>query len=256
MIAEAAELDDRGFVVDFRELDDVKQWIDATLDHRHLNDVMEGQPSAEAIARLVHDWCTANLPAPVAEGRRRAGVGDAEGVRRVPPRVTATTERPTPLVVSEVFGPTVPGRGPEPRAAGRLPPPRPLQPDCTWCDTPVHLGLGPVRPGRGAHGAGRRRRRRRGRGDGRRPGRGHRRRAAAATAPPRAVPRGGRGERAGRWRSRPTAPSLPRRRSPRWWRSSTCRPSWPTAAWRPRAIVPAALAALRQPPARRRSSSS
>ena len=40
-----------------RELDPVKRWIDATLDHRHLNDVMEGQPSAEAIARLVHEWC-------------------------------------------------------------------------------------------------------------------------------------------------------------------------------------------------------
>lgn len=66
VLAEAPELDERGFVVDFRELDDVKRWIDATLDHRHLNDVMEGQPSAEAIARLVHDWCRAELPAAVA----------------------------------------------------------------------------------------------------------------------------------------------------------------------------------------------
>jgi 6-pyruvoyltetrahydropterin/6-carboxytetrahydropterin synthase len=65
VIAEAAELDARGFVVDFRELDDVKRWIDDTLDHRHLNDVMEGQPSAEAIARLVCEWCTANLPSSV-----------------------------------------------------------------------------------------------------------------------------------------------------------------------------------------------
>jgi 6-pyruvoyltetrahydropterin/6-carboxytetrahydropterin synthase len=62
VLAEAAELDERGFVVDFRELDDVKRWIDATLDHRHLNDVMEGQPSAEAIARLVYEWCRACLP--------------------------------------------------------------------------------------------------------------------------------------------------------------------------------------------------
>ena len=53
MIAESDDLDERGFVVDFRELDPVKRWIDDTLDHRHLNDVMEGQPSAEAIARLV-----------------------------------------------------------------------------------------------------------------------------------------------------------------------------------------------------------
>jgi 6-pyruvoyltetrahydropterin/6-carboxytetrahydropterin synthase len=66
VIAEASELDERGFVVDFRELDDVKAWVDATLDHRHLNDVMEGQPSAEAVARLVYEWSTANLPSTVA----------------------------------------------------------------------------------------------------------------------------------------------------------------------------------------------
>jgi 6-pyruvoyltetrahydropterin/6-carboxytetrahydropterin synthase len=67
VIAEAPDLDQRGFVVDFRELDDVKAWVDATLDHRHLNDVMEGQPSAEAIARLVFEWSTANLPPAVGD---------------------------------------------------------------------------------------------------------------------------------------------------------------------------------------------
>ena len=66
VIAAAPELDERGFVVDFRELDLVKDWVDATLDHRHLNDVMAGQPSAEAIAKLICDWCRAELPPPVA----------------------------------------------------------------------------------------------------------------------------------------------------------------------------------------------
>lgn len=66
VVAEADRLDERGFVVDFAELDPVKGWIDATLDHRHLNDVLEGQPSAEAIARLTFEWCRANLPPPVA----------------------------------------------------------------------------------------------------------------------------------------------------------------------------------------------
>jgi 6-pyruvoyltetrahydropterin/6-carboxytetrahydropterin synthase len=66
VIAESHELDHRGFVVDFRELDEVKRWVDDTLDHRHLNDVMEGQPSAEAVARLVFEWSTANLPEGVA----------------------------------------------------------------------------------------------------------------------------------------------------------------------------------------------
>ncbi|MBA2279721.1 MAG: 6-carboxytetrahydropterin synthase [Actinomycetota bacterium] len=67
VLAAAPELDERGFVVDFRELDGVKAHIDATLDHRHLNDVLDGQPSAEAIARHLYDWCKANLPVPVAE---------------------------------------------------------------------------------------------------------------------------------------------------------------------------------------------
>jgi 6-pyruvoyltetrahydropterin/6-carboxytetrahydropterin synthase len=66
IMAEAAELDRRGFVVDFRELGDVKRWLDATLDHRHLNDIIEGQPSAEAIARFVYEWCRSQLPEPVA----------------------------------------------------------------------------------------------------------------------------------------------------------------------------------------------
>lgn len=66
VLVESEALDARGFVVDFRELDPVKAWIDATLDHRHLNDVLEGQPSAEAIARHVHEWCERELPFGVA----------------------------------------------------------------------------------------------------------------------------------------------------------------------------------------------
>ena len=69
VIAAAEALDHRGFVVDFKELDLVKDWVDATLDHRHLNDVMEGQPSAEAIARHVWAWCDRELPFAVAAVR-------------------------------------------------------------------------------------------------------------------------------------------------------------------------------------------
>lgn len=66
VLVEADTLDARGFVVDFRELDPVKRWIDEVLDHRHLNDVLEGQPSAEAIARCVFEWCERQLPFDVA----------------------------------------------------------------------------------------------------------------------------------------------------------------------------------------------
>lgn len=39
-----------GFVVDYGELAFFKGWIDQTLDHRHLNDVMDGNPTAENLA--------------------------------------------------------------------------------------------------------------------------------------------------------------------------------------------------------------
>lgn len=69
ILVESDALDERGFVVDFRDLDPVKRWIDETLDHRHLNDLLEGQPSAEAIARYVHAWCSTALPFDVAAVR-------------------------------------------------------------------------------------------------------------------------------------------------------------------------------------------
>ncbi len=37
---QSASLDDTGFVRDFHELAALKQFIDGTLDHKHLNDVL------------------------------------------------------------------------------------------------------------------------------------------------------------------------------------------------------------------------
>ena len=66
VVAEAAELDACGFVVDYRSFDELKDHIDADLDHRHLNDVLNGPPSAEFLARELHDWCVSRLSEPVA----------------------------------------------------------------------------------------------------------------------------------------------------------------------------------------------
>jgi 6-pyruvoyltetrahydropterin/6-carboxytetrahydropterin synthase len=61
-------LDERGFVRDFGELAPFREMIDETLDHRHLNDVLltdDGsvlQPSAENIARWLHDWAKERWP--------------------------------------------------------------------------------------------------------------------------------------------------------------------------------------------------
>jgi len=50
-------LDDTGFVLDYGELSQIKEWIDLRLEHRHLNEVMLGQPSAENIAKWIyHTW--------------------------------------------------------------------------------------------------------------------------------------------------------------------------------------------------------
>lgn len=40
-----------GFVVDYRDLDSFKQAVVDTLDHRHLNDIIPDNPTAENLAR-------------------------------------------------------------------------------------------------------------------------------------------------------------------------------------------------------------
>lgn len=64
-VLEAGLLDPRGFVVDYRELDVVKRWIDEFLDHRHLNEAVGAvgafgrafEPTAELLAEaLFRKW--------------------------------------------------------------------------------------------------------------------------------------------------------------------------------------------------------
>lgn len=47
----AEKLNEIGFVVDYRELDVIKEFIDTTLDHRNLNEVFPFNPTAENIAQ-------------------------------------------------------------------------------------------------------------------------------------------------------------------------------------------------------------
>jgi 6-pyruvoyltetrahydropterin/6-carboxytetrahydropterin synthase len=55
VICAAAALDHRSMVVDYFDLDPAKQLIDATVDHRHLNDVLPGEPTAEHLAQWLYD---------------------------------------------------------------------------------------------------------------------------------------------------------------------------------------------------------
>jgi len=52
-----------GFVRDYRDLDSLKLYIDDTLDHRHLNDVLgDDRVTSEKIAKFIYDWCVERWP--------------------------------------------------------------------------------------------------------------------------------------------------------------------------------------------------
>lgn len=54
---ESDTLTEEGFVLDYRDLDYIKTWIDSTFDHRNINDVIEGESTAENMARLILVFC-------------------------------------------------------------------------------------------------------------------------------------------------------------------------------------------------------
>ena len=56
-------LDQYGFVRDYLELKAFKDYIDDTLDHRHLNEVLGDEcTTAERLARHLYDWARARWP--------------------------------------------------------------------------------------------------------------------------------------------------------------------------------------------------
>ncbi|MEZ5814442.1 MAG: 6-carboxytetrahydropterin synthase QueD [Alphaproteobacteria bacterium] len=60
---QSATLNETGFVRDYRELDELKTYIDEKVDHRHLNDVLgKDNTTAELIARHFYDWCKSRWP--------------------------------------------------------------------------------------------------------------------------------------------------------------------------------------------------
>lgn len=44
-----------GFIVDYREMEPFKKWLDETFDHRHLNDIVDFNPTAEAMCKYLFD---------------------------------------------------------------------------------------------------------------------------------------------------------------------------------------------------------
>jgi len=59
----SATLNETGFVIDYRELSEFKDYIDNNLDHRHLNDVLgEDDTTAERIANHLYHWAKVKWP--------------------------------------------------------------------------------------------------------------------------------------------------------------------------------------------------
>jgi len=59
---QSATLGEEGFVVDYRKLNLIKDFIDEHLDHRHLNDVMTEPTTAENIAKYIFELFNKTYP--------------------------------------------------------------------------------------------------------------------------------------------------------------------------------------------------
>lgn len=63
VVLQGASLNEVGFVRDYRDLDDFKQFLDRTVDHRHLNEVMgHDRTTAEELARWFFTWSRERWP--------------------------------------------------------------------------------------------------------------------------------------------------------------------------------------------------
>jgi 6-pyruvoyltetrahydropterin/6-carboxytetrahydropterin synthase len=61
LVLSSEDLDSSGFVIDYRRLDPFRCLLERRFDHRHLNDVLGGQPSEEHVAHWLFRWCLGNL---------------------------------------------------------------------------------------------------------------------------------------------------------------------------------------------------
>jgi 6-pyruvoyltetrahydropterin/6-carboxytetrahydropterin synthase len=67
VILQSASLDGIGFVRDYGELSVLQEFLDAAIDHRHLNDVRgHDRTTAEVIGKWLYDWCKSRWPETVA----------------------------------------------------------------------------------------------------------------------------------------------------------------------------------------------
>lgn len=92
VVLTATELSGPGFVADFADLDPVKRQLADVYDHRNLNEIIDVQPTSENLARVLFEWCTANVVLP-----RTASI---EAVRISETLATWAQYRPEPVQVA------------------------------------------------------------------------------------------------------------------------------------------------------------
>jgi 6-pyruvoyltetrahydropterin/6-carboxytetrahydropterin synthase len=67
VVLQSITLDSVGFVRDYRELSELKIFLDENVDHQHLNDVLgHDRTTAEVISKWLYDWCAARWPETIA----------------------------------------------------------------------------------------------------------------------------------------------------------------------------------------------
>ena len=59
---ESPVLRDPGFISDYRDLAEIKNWLDKEFDHRNLNDVIPLNPTAELIAMFIYERWKPDYP--------------------------------------------------------------------------------------------------------------------------------------------------------------------------------------------------
>ena len=62
LVLQAEQLNKHGFVVDYLDLKPFKAYIDTTLDHRHLNEIIPGPTTAENLACHLYQWAKQHWP--------------------------------------------------------------------------------------------------------------------------------------------------------------------------------------------------
>jgi 6-pyruvoyltetrahydropterin/6-carboxytetrahydropterin synthase len=64
----AGQLQAPGFVTDFGDLAPFRRYLDEHIDHRHLNEVLDAEPTSENLARHFLAWCAQHIE-PGIQGR-------------------------------------------------------------------------------------------------------------------------------------------------------------------------------------------